>query len=388
MEHLKRYATARELEYIAAIEEHGTQRAAAEALGVGRTAVCQAIKAATVRAAKRGVSPEHDMTHPAAPGFSVSGTSTMYGPEGDIKAQWVKTKQETRSIEELIAEFTEGLKEDLRGLHKKIEPPKKNNEEMMAAYIIGDHHFGMFAWGEETGGDDWDTEIASKVLMDAVDRLCQRASDAHYGLLVNVGDFFHANDTTSLTPASKHSLDTDGRFGRTIRLAGKLFKHLVNRMLEVHKEVILINARGNHDPDSALWLNEMLRMYYSDEPRVTVLNNFSKFVWHRFGNNLIVTHHGDRIKVQSAYEAITRNLSKEWGECEHRFLWMGHIHHKQQHEIGGLLAETFNVLPPPDYWHSASGYGASRSMTCIMLHKDNGVDCRFQVNIQALTNHD
>ena len=386
MKHLLPFATPRQAEVIEAVIQYGTHRKAAKVLGIHHSNVHRNIQAAKARAARQGVAPEADMVHQAPEGFTVQGTSTLY-KEGEPVIQWVKTNQEKQSMLEMLEEFKEGL-QDLNKA-KPIKPPKTSNRDYLAAYIIGDHHFGMFAWGSETNmanpeEGNWDTEKSRKVLMNAIDRLVDRAGDAETGLLVNVGDFFHANDTTSTTPQSKHALDSDGRFGRTIRMAGELFRYLIDRMLNRHKKVVIINARGNHDPDAALWLNEMLRMYYLNEKRITVLDNFNKFVWYKFGKNLIVTHHGDRLKIQQAYEAITRNLPKEWGECDHRFLWMGHIHHKQQHEVGGMLAESFNVLAPPDYWHSASGYGAHRSMTCILLHKDYGLDCRFQANIQEL----
>ena len=381
MKHLLPFATPRQAEVIEAVIRCGSHQKAARELGINRSNVSRAVQAVRTKAAKSGIAPEADMVHQAAEGFTVKGTSTLY-KDGEPVIQWVKTSQEKQDMMEMLEEFKEGLQDISKA--KPVKPPKKNNKDYCAAYIIGDHHFGMYAWGKETGVDDWDTEKSKKVLMNAIDRLVDRAGDAETGLLVNVGDFFHANDTTSTTPQSKHALDSDGRFGRTVRMAGELFRYLIDRMLNRHNKIVIINARGNHDPDAALWLNEMLRMYYLDEKRVTVLDNFNKFVWYKFGKNLIVTHHGDRLKIQQAYEAITRNLPKEWGECDHRFLWMGHIHHKQQHEVGGMLAESFNVLAPPDYWHSASGYGAHRSMTCILLHKDYGLDCRFQANIQEL----
>ena len=381
MKHLLPFATDRQAEVIEAVIRCGSHQKAAKELGINRSNVSRAVQAVRTKAARQGVAPESDMVHQAPEGFTVKGTSTLY-KDGEAVIQWVKTSQEKQSMMEMLEEFKEGLQDLTKA--KPVKPPKKVNKDYCAAYIIGDHHFGMYAWGDETGSDDWDTDKSRNVLMNAIDRLVDRAGDAETALLVNVGDFFHANDTTSQTPSSKHSLDTDGRFGRTIRLAGELFRYLIERLLNRHNKVIVINARGNHDPDAALWINEMLRMYYLSEKRITVLDNFNKFVWYKFGKNLIVTHHGDRLKIQHAYEAITRNLPKEWGECEHRFLWMGHIHHKQQHEIGGMLAESFNVLAPPDYWHSASGYGASRSMTCILLHKDHGIDCRFQANIKEL----
>jgi hypothetical protein len=77
-------------------------------------------------------------------------------------------------------------------------------------------------------------------------------------------------------------------------------------------------------------------------------------------------------------------LAKEWGESKHRFAWTGHIHHKQAHEIGGLHHESWNVLAPPDAWHAASGYGSSRSMTAVLLHKVFGEHSRFKVGAEAL----
>jgi len=373
-------------EKIEAYIKYGSSRKAAAALGVNKSNVSRAVQIVRKNAAKRGYAPDNDMTRICPEGYSVKGTSTLYDEDGNVKIQWVKTNQEKQDMLEMLDEFKEGLT-DMKPA-KKVKAPKKADSDYMACYVVGDHHFGMYSWGRETlDGEDWDTDKSREVLVNAIDRLVERAGDAETGLLLNVGDFFHSNDTKSET-ARGTKVDTDGRFGRTIRMAGELFAYLIERMLERHKKVIIVNARGNHDPDASLWLNEMLRMYYSKEPRVTVKDNFNKFVWMTFGNNLIVTHHGDHLKMQQAYEAITRNLSKEWGETTHRFLWMGHIHHKQQHEFGGILAESFNVLSPQDYWHSSSGYGSARSMTCILLHKEYGIDCRFQANIQALINHD
>ncbi len=361
----------------------GSAAKVAKELGIAHQNVSAVIRAVKKRAAKQGLAPEANMENRVAEGFATKRVSTLYDEDGNKKIQWVISEKERESLAVVLEGFKEGLKEEFDGLHTPIEAPEKNNEDMMACYLIGDQHYGMYAYGPETGIEDWDTKIADQVLMNGFDKLCSRTTDAHYGMLVNVGDFFHANDTKSETGHGT-KVDTDGRFGRTIRMAGRLFHHIIDRMLEVHQEVIILNARGNHDPDASLWLNEMLRMYYSNDPRVTVLDNFSKFVWHKFGKNLIVTHHGDKLKAQRAYESITMNLAEEWGQTKHRFLWMGHIHHKQAQEIGGMLCESFNVLPPPDAWHAGSGYGSSRSMTCVMLHKDNGVDCRFMANIDEL----
>lgn len=381
---LLEYATSRQAEFLEAYWANGNSFAgAAKALGLNESTVRKGIKRVKAKAASSGYAPEANMTNTVADGFTTKRVSTLYDEDGNKKIQWVISEKERENLAELLDDFKDGLKDELQGLHTPIEPPQNRNMDMMACYMIGDQHYGMYAWGNETWGEDWDTEIADQVLMNGFDKLCSRADDAYYGMLVNVGDFLHANDSKSETGAGT-SVDTDGRIGRTARMAGQLFRHIIDRMLQVHEEVIIINARGNHDPDASLWLNEIVRAYYLDDPRVNVLDNYSKFVWYQWGKNLIVTHHGDRLKPQRAYESITLNLAKEWGNTKHRFFWTGHIHHKQAQEIGGMLCESFNVLAPPDAWHAGSGYGSSRSMTCIMLHREHGVDCRFMANIDEL----
>jgi hypothetical protein len=128
----------------------------------------------------------------------------------------------------------------------------------------------------------------------------------------------------------------------------------------------------------------MVKLYYENEPRVKVYDNYNKFINFSWGDNLVVLHHGDKINLSRIYETITRVLAKEWGESKHRFAWTGHIHHKQAHEVGGLNHESWNVLPPPDAWHAASGYGASRSMTAVLLHKVLGEHSRFKVGASEL----
>ena len=341
--------------------------------------LCQRLKA---KAAKQGHSPEHNMVHTVPDGFTVKGVSTYYNDEGNPVGQWVKSSADKEALfEQALESFKEGLIEDVQGKAEPTEKPRhEKSNDLLACYLLGDHHLGMLAWPPETGGPAWDLDIACTTLFNAVDTLAHASNHAGTGVLVNLGDFFHANSLKNMT-GNDTPLDVDGRAGRIINRAGQLYKRLVTRMLESHDEVWLINVRGNHDPDAALWLNEMLKMYYESEPRVKTFDNYNKFLHFTWGDNLIALHHGDRINAQRIYESVTRNLAKEWGESKHRFAWLGHIHHKQAQEIGGMLLEHWNVLPSQDAWHSASGYGSSRSMTSVLLHKEEGEHSRFKVSV-------
>lgn len=355
----------------------------AKELGGDRANIHKSIIAIKKRAAKHGLAPEQDLTHGTAPGFTTKRVSTAYGEDGEIKLQWHIQEPEKLALEEVVAQVTEGLRDELKGLHKPLPKPTKTDNDLMACYMVGDHHIGMYAWGEEAG-EDWDVNKSEKILEKAVDRLVSAAPNATVGTLVNLGDFFHIQDTTNSTPNSKNLLDADGRWGRTIKAGTQLIKRLILRMLQKHKYVQVINVRGNHDPDAALFLNTAIQMYFEADKRVKVFENYNKFVWFTFGQNLIVTHHGDKINASRLYEAITRDLRKEWGDARRTYCWLGHVHHKQSKEVGGMLMEHWNVMPPKDSWHNESGFGADRSMSCVVLHTDYGEVTRLRVTAEEL----
>jgi len=73
---------------------------------------------------------------------------------------------------------------------------------------------------------------------------------------------------------------------------------------------------------------------------------------------------------------------EDWGASKHRYLWMGHIHHKSAiKEYGNVIVESFRSPAARDAWHSGSGYTSGRSMTAITIHKQYGEISRQTANI-------
>ena len=379
MEHLKEFCTDRQLEIVEAVIKNKTKQGAAEALGLSRSTVRNAIKGVEKKAAANGVAPNRDVNHRTMEGFNTKFVTSRFDGEGNLQGQYVRQEREKFDLEAMLEDFRDGLKDELKGLHKPIPKPADTVDKLMNCYMIGDHHLGMYAWSKQTGEDSYDTDIGVDILESAIDSLVARSLDSRHGLLVNLGDFFHSNNIKSET-GSGTPLDSDGRYGRTVRMGINLVKRLIVRLLQKHEVVTVLNVRGNHDPDAALWLNEALKMYFADDPRVTIPDNYDKFTHLEFGNSLIVTHHGDKINPQRIYESVTRKLAVEWGRSKYRFGWLGHLHHKEAKEIGGMMFEQWNVLAAPDAWHSGSGFGSSRSMTCVVLSEEYGEDSRVIIN--------
>lgn len=374
-------STDRQREVLKAVTEHGSHSKAAKILGCARQTIDKIIINLEKVAAKQGVAPHRDLTHQTAAGFETKRVSTAYKEDGTVALQWHIQEPQKQSMKQRLDAMLEGLQDDLSGFKDKAKPPETINKDHLAMYLIGDHHFGMLADSEsKVDDDDWDVKIATKVLVDATSRLAGRVGNAETGVLVNVGDFFHA-DSSSNTTTKGTPVDVDTRIGKTFKLAGRLFQVLIDKMLETHKNVVVINVRGNHDYDMACHLSSCLELLYSKEPRVDVLKNYSKFISYQWHNNLFVFHHGDRIKHEQILQVVIKNLDDQWAQSKNRYCHLGHIHHHTAREVGSMHFEHWGSLTATDQWHSDSGYGAERSMTAIVYHKENGEDSRVKIKV-------
>jgi len=373
--------TERQKEVVNAVIKNGSATKAAKELKCDRRTVDKMIVRLEKIAASNGVAPHRDLTHQTAEGFQAKRISTAYKEDGSVALQWVIQEPDKQSLQQRLNYMLEGIKDDLTGFKKAVKAPAKVNADYLAMYIIGDHHFGMLADSEtKLDDDDWDVKIASKILVDSTERLANRVGDAEIGVLLNVGDFFHADSSKNETTAGTR-VDVDTRIGKTFKLAGRLFQILVEKMLKTHKKVVVINVRGNHDSDMACHLSSCLEIIYDNEPRVEVLQNYSKFIHYQWENNLFVFHHGDRIKHEQILQTVIKNLDDEWSQSKNRYCHLGHIHHHIAREVGSMHFEHFGSLTSTDQWHSDSGYGAERSMTAVVYHKEHGEDSRVKIKV-------
>jgi hypothetical protein len=355
-------------ELLAALKEGGSKRAAARLLGVASSSVMRKVDLLV----SRGWSPEHGWTHTVPQGYRVRGVSTLYDAEGNQRAQWVKSQVDPEAMHKALRETVDALAEDIRGAAKPVKAPAYTTDRSLSAYIIGDAHFGLYAWAEEAG-DDFDTNMASADLRAAVDLLVDGAPASEVGFLVDVGDFLHADNRSNMTPASGNILDVDSRFPRVRRIAVQALRYCINRMLKKHARVEVFQTPGNHNPESAGWMAMILEAYYENEPRVRVETSPAKFFYARHGKCLIGITHGDKVKMAEMPSIMATDRPKDWGETEFRYLWTGHIHHTKHQEYRGCFVESFNTLAASDAWHQASGYRSARQMQRIDLDTEYGI---------------
>jgi hypothetical protein len=320
---------------------------------------------------------------PAPDGMYVRSVSTLVdGQTGAIKQQWVKADkikeaEEKRLIEAIRGAFGEAPKVP------EIAAPAIVMADLMTVYPMGDPHLGMYAWAEETG-TDFDLDIAERNLTEATRRLVAASPPSKYALIVNVGDFFHGDNSTNRTNRSGHALDIDTRYQRVLRIGIRTMRTCIDSALEKHEVVRVINEVGNHDENTAQALALALSLLYEKNPRVQFDLSPAKFHYHVFGKNLIGVTHGDMVKPDALGGIMATDRPEDWGTTKFRYWLTGHVHNRRVFELPGCLVESFRTLAGKDSWTAASGYRAGRDMCSIVLHDEFGERERHHIDISAL----
>jgi UDP-2,3-diacylglucosamine pyrophosphatase LpxH len=371
--------TDRQREVVAVYERLGSASKTAVELKANRRGIDQMIKRIKSRAAIKGFSPQHDMTRTVPDGFTVKGVSTLYGKNGKVSAQWVKSRADDARREQLLREAIQAMCSEVPKM-APIEAPVQTTDNLLNVIPIGDPHHGLLSWALETG-DDFDSDIAKQLTLGAVDRLMQSAPPAGTCIILPLGDVFHMNDQTNSTPASKHQLDVDSRYVKVLGIGIETYRHAIIRALEKHDNVVVRFVSGNHDPQAIWALAFTIQAYFSDNPRVIVDLSPSKFWYYKFGQVLIGATHGDTVKHEALLGVMAADRAKDWGDTKHRYWYTGHVHHQSVKEFPGVVCESFRTLAAKDAYAAGHGYRAGRDMVCITHHLDHGEIERHRCDI-------
>ena len=323
------------------------------------------------------IRPDPGALQPIPDGYMAKGVSTLVGPDGSIKAQWIKTTADMERQRELQLAAIDAMAADLPRVSPRIAKGTYL-DDLLTVYPIGDPHVGMVSWPEETG-DDWNLKIAEQMHCDAMAELVRAAPSSRQAVVVNLGDLFHRDGATAETPRSRHPLDVDGRFMKMFRVGVMVMRRCIESALERHETVHVINAAGNHDESSAQALAVALSIAYENEPRVTVDLSPSLFYYYRFGKVLIGVHHGHTCKAPALPGVMAADRAVDWGETKFRHWLTGHVHHESVKEYPGVTVESFGTLAAKDAYATNGGWRSNRHMQAIVYHRGGWLVARSQV---------
>jgi hypothetical protein len=367
---LKQWATPRQAEILDAIEQHGSERAAADALGLSRGTISSAIAGVRKRAAASGYSPDHDMTHVVPDGFTVKGVSTYYDEEGKPRGQWVKSAVDRDRQAEIMREACAAMAETL----PRVKPAPHAGDTIAALcnlVVFTDYHMGMLAWHKE-GGADWDLKIAESLLLTSFVHMVESAPKAASCVLAIQGDFLHSDGLVPVTPAHKHVLDTDGRFSKIVAAAIRVLRRLIDHALVKHDRVHLVMCEGNHDEASSMWLRHMFAALYEAEPRLTVNDSELPFYVHQHGETMLAFHHGHKVNNEQLPLLFAAQFPKLWGATTKRYCHTGHRHHVDEKEYAGMIVTQHPTLTARDAHSARGGWISGRAAQAVTYHERFG----------------
>lgn len=316
-------------------------------------------------------------------GELLKGTSTLFGEEGQIKQQWVKTDVEKEATANMLRELIDNYVEDLPKFKATPYTVSHASEDLMAVYPLGDPHIGMKAYKDEAG-EDWDLKTAQEAFCGIFERLVKTAPSCEKAVIVNLGDFFHRDNVAGVTERHRHTLDTDGNYMMMVDTGLKIIIQMINSALDHHKSVEVINIIGNHDDTGAMFLQASLKHMYENEPRVHIQCTSSVFQYFQHGNSFFGVHHGHTCKADKLPLVMATDKPKEWGDAVYRYWLTGHIHHDSKKEYSGCTVESFRTIAAKDAYASNGGYRSLQDSKALVIHKDFGEIERHTVSISQI----
>lgn len=365
---------------VAAVEGHGSISAAARALGRSRETVRDAYHRA-VRLNLTG-----DFKGPRMPaGYHLGKVTSLVGPDGTVQMEWQHRLPLARSPEDIAKAIADGLAQ----VPPAFPQPAftgSSAQNLLTLYPIADLHLMMLAWGRETG-DDYDLSVAQQDYMATYRGLMDASPPSDTAVLLNLGDYFHADNNNAQTEKSKNHLDVDSRMQKALMVGAELQAWTIDLLLSKHRTVIVRNQRGNHDPNIHLALNVGMRMRYLKEPRVQVDLRPQEYWFYQWGTTMLAAHHGDLAKGEDMPGIMAAFEPQMWGHTNFRYAFLGHIHRSKKappsDEKNGATWEYLPSLAGKDAWNKSMGHASKRSASAITFNRICGEESRVTRNIKG-----
>jgi len=278
------------------------------------------------------------------------------------------------STQEQVEALIAGAFANRKPAAAKAGKTTRKSDGLMQAVVIADPHLAKYAWARETGWQDYDLSIASRLVNSAAEELLAwgdetRPAVRHIWLL---GDVMHYDNpqghTTGGTPQ-----DRDTRLAKMLEEAASVLCGIVERSAETC-ETRVVMVPGNHDRASTLAMQMILAAYFRHDKRVSVDTEPTHRKYVEWGHCLIGLTHGDTARKRlSTLMQVERK--EAWGRSRVREWHHGHLHREAQTVTeGGVTIREHLSLSPPDSWHAVEGYvGAPRGMDSYLYASDGFV---------------
>jgi hypothetical protein len=299
--------------------------------------------------------------------------ATVAGSNAIPHSFWVKTDSHSvyyktpKDDTAPIADFADAFR-DIPTWVPVYLPPR--NDDLMTVYPLVDAHFGMKAWGRETGGQDYDLRLAEKDIKAAFTALWDETPQSDHAVLILGGDTLHSDDNQGHTQSRAHVVDTDGRLYKTSDVAIEAICWIIEGLSLRHHKVTVRVLRGNHDPHAHLILHFALASRYRMSDNITIEDAARDLYWIRHGRSLVAAHHGDKGSPQRVAMFLS-DTCPEYSSTRDRHILTGHVHHDSIKDYPGVKWWSLRAFCPPDEYGSI--FGSRRALQSLTFCAKNGL---------------
>jgi len=376
-------------EAINALREYGSQRKAAEVLGVARSTLQDRLKKA-----------EHAAMQTAAEDLGF--------PAEEVKSYWIKTDNGSYYVKRDTEVSYNDLRQGFLKFAASHSPFVKKREFAKGEHLLvvdpADIHFNKLALTAETG-NEYNIDIAESRLLTGVQKLLTKANGFGVDRIVFVlgNDFLHSDNPFSTTTSGTRQ-DTATMWWEAYSRAKKAFVQAIELCTQ-YAPVHLVHCPSNHDYASGWMLSDSIGSWFRNDANV-ILSDSSLSIAHRkyiqYGNNLLGFTHNDGAKEGDLANLMQIECRKAWSESPFATWYLHHYHIKDRKTYGknpvkierdnlGVTVIRSSAIDPEnnvftevvrspsasDSWHFRNGYVGKQAIECFMHHVDDGPSVRF-----------
>lgn len=252
--------------------------------------------------------------------------------------------------------------------------------------VLADPHIARMSWGKETGVD-WDTKIATSVLINATDELLLKSKPYPVErILIPIGnDTFEINDPSNTTPRNHNALYVDGRYINVFERGYDCVREMVDHCLEI-APVTLMWIPGNHDPQTSYHLVRVLEEHYSRCKDVVVDRNPPSRKGIVYGPTFLGFTHGCDLRQKDVAAIFMSDFREQIAKCKHIEVHLGHTHQSKETrtlfgntEIGGVRVRVLQSLSALSNWEYDMGFTNFQAGEAFLWSSINGYAGHFSV---------
>tara|TARA_Y100000310_G_scaffold201823_1_gene201908 strand:+ start:1658 stop:2950 length:1293 start_codon:yes stop_codon:yes gene_type:complete len=290
-----------------------------------------------------------------------------------------------------LKQIKEELIEDLRNLSPNVskikrERPEDRNDLHLLEISAFDLHLGKIG----IKGDEYNFDIAEERLFSAIEHLLYRAQGYYIDkILFIVGNDLLNSDgdwpipaTTRGTPQFNTNYHID-----MYRTARRLMIKAIDKLSKI-ADIHIMVVPGNHDRESVMHLGDCLQLYYENNENIKVDNSDCLMKALPYGNNLIVSDHGDGPKTNDLPGIISQRFKNMWSDVDYVEVHRGHIHTNKAtklqaiEELNGITIRNLPSMSATDYWHDAKGFiGNIKKAQAFIYSRQNGLQGILNYNV-------